>query len=121
MCSGRVEVFHNGAWGSVCDDGWSSTNAMVVCRQFGFVNAHPVDARHPDNFGPAGGDATSNGTGGVPIWADDVQCSGREQSYGNFDINVNLSIAFLSAPYHPPRHAVCRNRSTFTWWADAYG
>ncbi|XP_048116111.1 neurotrypsin [Alosa alosa] len=65
---GRVEVYHAGQWGTVCDDQWDDSDAEVVCRQLGlggmaraWVGAH---------FGP--------GSGSVVL--DEVRCTGNELS-----------------------------------------
>ena len=63
--SGRVEIYRNGVWGTVCDDNWTDMIARVVCQQLGFgSNSASVDFDVPAGTGP--------------ILMDDVTCSNSE-------------------------------------------
>ena len=36
---GRVEVCVGGLWGTVCDDGWGTEEAQVVCKELGLPHS----------------------------------------------------------------------------------
>ncbi|XP_052266954.1 scavenger receptor cysteine-rich domain superfamily protein-like isoform X1 [Dreissena polymorpha] len=65
--SGRVEVFHNDAWGTVCDDSFDDVEAKVICRMLGFgtSNAKSLTGAY-------------YGEGQGKIVVDDMNCQGEE-------------------------------------------
>ncbi|TKS76440.1 Deleted in malignant brain tumors 1 protein [Collichthys lucidus] len=67
-CTGRVEIFHDGQWGTVCDDKWGMQEATVACREMNCGAA--IAVRYKAFFG----------RGSDQVWLDDVECTGHEKS-----------------------------------------
>jgi len=68
-CEGRVEILHNGEWGTVCGSSWDLVDANTVCKQLGCGTATsfiPTSA----TFGPGVG----------RVWMDDVACTASSPS-----------------------------------------
>ncbi|MEQ2256810.1 Lysyl oxidase 2B [Ilyodon furcidens] len=65
---GRVEVYYNGTWGTVCDDDFSIHAAQVVCKELGYQEAV--------SWVPS----SKYGKGEGPIWFDNLQCTGKERT-----------------------------------------
>eukprot|EP00118_Oscarella_pearsei_P005133 m.23111 g.23111 ORF g.23111 m.23111 type:complete len:385 (+) comp28441_c0_seq2:1239-2393(+) len=64
---GKLEVFHNNEWGSVCDDFWTFGSSRVVCRQLGYSDA------------AMGHTELGNSVDQQPYWMKDCKCTGREK------------------------------------------
>ncbi|XP_061439767.1 lysyl oxidase homolog 3 isoform X1 [Rhineura floridana] len=65
---GRIEVFYNQEWGTICDDDFTLANAHVLCHHLGFVAA--TGWTHSAKYGKGVG----------RIWLDNVNCGGSEKS-----------------------------------------
>ncbi|CAI8050336.1 Neurotrypsin, partial [Geodia barretti] len=78
---GRLQIYYNNEWGTVCDDRWGLDEASVVCKSLGFPGADGHKYLLHD-YGPGSGH----------IWLDDVVCTGEEffiQDCNHGDIGEN--------------------------------
>lgn len=67
---GRVELFYNGTWGTVCGYNWKLRDANVVCHQLGFEGAQSALVKTHTVFGRGKGN----------IWYFQLRCIGNESS-----------------------------------------
>lgn len=81
--AGRLEVYHDGRWGTVCNDAHEGVGdqkdnnmAVVVCRMLGQTGGQ---TKVTHDFGRA--------SESVPTWMDNVGCQGDEKSL--FDCKFN--------------------------------
>lgn len=63
---GLVQVYHNNAWGWICNQQWDDIDSKVVCQELGYENATLLYGDPVDKSGI--------------IWMNKVNCDGSEGS-----------------------------------------
>jgi len=95
---GRVEVYHDGRWGTVCAYGWDSSDAHVVCRQLGYTSgASSITGYGASSYG--------GGSAEMPVWLASLGCRGHENRLDEC-LNEGQSAGWgVFESYHGCHHA----------------
>lgn len=96
-CSGRLQVFYNGTWGSVCSNSMTPETVSLACKELGCGDRGSLETQRP--YGRLSGTA----------WLDRVECGERNSSFWQCP----------SAPWHPQScddlreetHITCKGNS----------
>lgn len=92
---GRVEVFRDGHWGTVCDDQWDLNDADVICKMLNYSRA----VRAPGH--------AFFGRGNGKIWLSGVECRGNETSILQCG---HLAWGSNNCDHHEDAAAICQQR-----------
>ena len=71
LCEGRLEIYYDGAWGTICDDYWTKVEADVACRALGFIASVEDSGRYIAAYFGSGAEDQE-------IVLDDLLCNGDE-------------------------------------------
>ena len=95
---GRVEVYHFGQWGTVCNSYWDLRDATVVCRQLGYLRAVGAPTY------------AARGAGSGPSWYSNVGCTGTEKNLT--ECSKSISLFGTACPYSDAG-VLCSGESIF--------
>ena len=82
---GRLEVYYNNSWGRVCNDGWSNTEATIVCKQL----IGNIYTGYKANFGPGSGAIVLNKVDCNSSQSSIFDC--RHNGFGNHDCSRGIA------------------------------
>lgn len=68
-CSGRLQVFYNGTWGSVCSNSMTRKTMSLACKELGCGDIQTLETQLP------------SGRLSGPAWLDRVECGETNTSF----------------------------------------
>ncbi|XP_061177723.1 uncharacterized protein LOC133186505 [Saccostrea echinata] len=91
---GRLEIFHEGRWGTVCNNGFDKTAAKIICNSIGYPSDNPTLMQ-----------ATNFGVPPATVWLDGVRCMGNETS---IDVCTHNRFGLTSCGHDKDVAIMCR-------------
>ncbi|KAH3858727.1 hypothetical protein DPMN_101354 [Dreissena polymorpha] len=90
--SGRLEVEHDGQWGTVCDDEFTANSAKIVCKMLGFTDTGSAHVVPTSLYGPSGGTILLDSLACVGNETDIAGCSHQDWGVTDCTHNEDISI-----------------------------
>lgn len=109
---GRIEVFYNDEWGTICDDDFTLANAQVLCRHLGFVAA--TGWAHSAKYGKGVGKRRSRVLHEAGVGASRAPCLQSAWQRGCACVCAPACACMCKADLQTPRVCVCEDARTMT-------
>lgn len=99
---GNVQVCGYGVWGYVCQHGWGTASAQVVCRQLGYSTtgqyhmAIVVYSSFASFLGALQCSRSFFGYGNGTLWLNYVHCSGTETNLLDCHLQFDFGVKFVT-------------------------
>eukprot|EP01084_Bolivina_argentea_P320534 556174_1 len=95
---GRLEIFHNYEWGTICDYSFADVDGEVVCNQLG-LDFDRILTNTDERFGLIRYDRQ--------IWMDDIGCTGNEHNLAACDFS-GWGVHVHNCDHHQDIHMRCK-------------
>ncbi|XP_053388862.1 uncharacterized protein LOC128551929 [Mercenaria mercenaria] len=90
--SGRIELFYKHSWGTICDDQFDESDALVLCRMLGFTVGKVYRTNGADGMGQGNGSILIDDLNCIGTEDDISECRSREWGVHNCEHSEDVAI-----------------------------